>query len=167
MPNEPKLPDFDQFSRWLTARLSRPAAGTPERFAEVHVAAREARDEFIRARQDVTPAGVEVLQLLAAADSDASLPPEITTPRGFRISLALDEGGDGEPASIGVLVTCPADLIAAVQDKMVYLWSDSQRFELGQFDAEGKALGTLPAGIEITASDFAQGKVKLETPAGD
>ncbi len=167
MPNEPKLPDFDQFSRWLAGRLNRPAADTPERFARVHLAAREARAEFVAARQDLTPAGVEVLELLAAADSDASLPPEITTARGFRISLAFDEGSDGEPASIGVLVTSPAALIAAVQDKTVYLWSGSQRFELGQFDAEGKAIGTLPAGIEITASDFAQGKVKLETPEID
>jgi len=167
MANEPKLPDFDQFSRWLAARLNRPAADTPERFARAYLAAREARDEFVRARQEVTPAGIEVLQLLAAADSDASLPPEITTARGFRVSLAFDEGGDGEPASIGVLVTCPAGLIAAVEDKTVYLWSGSQRFELGQFDAEGKAIGTLPAGIEITASDFAQGRIKLETPEGD
>ena len=29
-----------------------------------------------------------------------------------------------------------------------------------------KALGTLPAGIEITLSDFAKGIVKLEAPSG-
>ena len=165
MPNESKLPDFDQFSRWLAARLNRPVA-TPERFAQVHGAAREARDEFVQARQDLAPAGVEVLQLLAAADRDESLPPEITTPRGFRISLAYEEGSDAEAPSIGVLVTCPSALIPDVQGKTVYLWSGNERFELGQFDAEGKAIGTLPSGIEITASEFAQGKVKLEAPDG-
>jgi hypothetical protein len=163
MPNERKAPDFDQFSRWLTARLNRPAA-TPERFAPLQAAARAARDEFVQARQDLAPAGVEVLELMAAADRDESLPPEVTTPRGFRISLGYEEGSDGERASIGVLVTSPAALIADVEGKTVYLWSGSERFELGQFDAEGKALGTLPAGIEITASDFALGTVKLETP---
>jgi hypothetical protein len=40
--------------------------------------------------------------------------------------------------------------------RSVYLWYGSTRFELGQFDADGKALGTLPAGIEITLSDFAR-----------
>jgi hypothetical protein len=165
MPDEPKAPDFDQFSRWLATRLSGVAA-TPDRFDEVRVAAREARTEFLQARQDLVPAGIEVLELLAAADRDESLPPEITTPRGFRISLAFEEGSDGDLSSIGVLVTCPPALIAEVQGKTAYLWSGSERFELGQFDAEGKAIGTLPAGIEITASDFAFGKVKLEAPDG-
>jgi hypothetical protein len=45
-----------------------------------------------------------------------------------------------------------------------FLWNGSQRFELGQFDADGKAIGTLPAGIEITMSDFAAGHIKLEEP---
>jgi hypothetical protein len=55
-------------------------------------------------------------------------------------------------------------MIADCAGKTVYLWSGNQRFELGEFDVEGKAIGTLPGGIEITASDFASGNVKLETP---
>jgi hypothetical protein len=47
---------------------------------------------------------------------------------------------------------------------MVCLWKDEERFELGQFDAEGKAIGTLPAGVEMSAADFTQGKVKLQAP---
>jgi hypothetical protein len=175
MSNEPKLPNFDQFSRWLASRLNEQAVGA-DQFEQVHLAARDARDEFIRALREVAApeaaAGAgqgafEVLQLLAAADRDDSLPPEITTPRGFRISLAYDEGGGAEPASIGVLVVCPPDRVSAVEGKTVYLWSGNERFELGQFDAEGKAVGTLPAGIEITSSDFAAGRLKLEAPESD
>jgi hypothetical protein len=167
MPNEPKLPDFDQFSRWLAARVGGQALGA-ERFDELQAAAREARDEFIEAARRAAPAAeqgsFEVLQLLAAADSDAALPPEIITPKGFRITLAYDEGSDTESASIGVLVNCPPELQGLIEGRTVYLWNGSERFELGQFDAEGKALGTLPAGIEITASDFAHGRIKLEAP---
>ena len=55
-------------------------------------------------------------------------------------------------------------MIDEVQGKTVYLRNGAARFELGQFDSDGKALGTLPAGIEITLSDFAKGLVKLEAP---
>jgi hypothetical protein len=172
MSHEPKLPDFNQFSRWLASRISRPAF-TAEHFGELQSAARSARDEFIEAQLQGAPqaegakgaCSFEVLQLLAAADGDAALPPEITTPRGFRITVAYEEEGDAESSSIGVLVNCPPELIGEVDGKTVYLWSGSERFELGQFDAEGKAIGVLPAHIEISAADFAQGKVKLEAPA--
>jgi hypothetical protein len=63
-----------------------------------------------------------------------------------------------------VLVQCPPELIDTVQGETAYLWNGQQRFELGPFDSEGKAIGTLPAGIEISASDFALGNVKLEEP---
>jgi hypothetical protein len=163
MSHESKLPDFDEFSRWLASRLSQQSLSA-EHFARLRAAARDARDEFVLAQRPASPGSFEVLQLLAAADHDAALPPEITTPRGFRVSLAYDEGNGEEGASIGVLVTSPPDMIADVWGKTVYLWSGNQRFELGQFDAEGKALGTLPGGIDITASDLASGHVKLETP---
>jgi hypothetical protein len=108
---------------------------------------------------------LEVLQLLAAADkSDSSRLPELTTARGFRVTLAYEEGRDATEASICVLVRCPPELIDAVQGQSAFLWNGAERFELGQFDSEGKAIGTLPAGIEISLSDFAQGKVKLEEP---
>lgn len=171
MSHEPKLPNFNQFSRWLASRISR-AELKAGRYEELQSAALAARDEFIEARREAAlqsegpqaEGSFEVLQLLAAADRDAALPPEITTPRGFRITLAYEEGSGTDSSSIGVLVNCPPQLIGEVEGKTAYLWSGSERFELGQFDAEGKAIGTLPAGIEISAADFAQGKVKLETP---
>jgi hypothetical protein len=171
MSHEPKLPDFDQFSRWLASRAGRPALKA-ERREDLQSAALAARAEFVEARRQAagqagSPKGrdsVEVLQLLAAADGDAALPPEITTPRGFRISLAYEEGVATDSSSIGVLVSCPPGSNGAFEGKTVYLWSGSDRFELGQFDAEGKAIGTLPAGIRIDAADLAEGKVKLEAP---
>jgi len=177
MSNEAKLPDFNQFSRWLASRMNRPGI-TAERYPELESAARDARHEFLETRRESMPqsssaqadggvdaeGSVEVLQLLAAAQSDASLPPEITTPRGFRISFADEDDTDGTPSSMVVLVTCPPELSTSIEGKMVYLWKDEERFELGQFDAEGKAIGTLPAGVEISAADFTQGKVKLEAP---
>jgi hypothetical protein len=105
------------------------------------------------------------LQLLAAADkSDSPRPADLTTARGFRVTLAFEEGGGGDLSSICVLVQCPPELIESVQGETAYLWNGAQRFELGQFDVEGKAIGTLPAGIEISPSDFAMGNVKLEEP---
>jgi hypothetical protein len=168
MSQETKLPDFDQFSRWLASRPS-PQGIDSARFEPLRAAARAARDEYAATRQELphgegAPGSFEVLQLLAAADGAESLPSEITTSRGFRLTLADEEIGSTEATSIGVLVTCPPDLIDAAVGKSVYLWSGAQRFEIGEFDAEGKAVGELPSGIEIKASDFALGKVRLETP---
>jgi hypothetical protein len=159
-----KLPSFDQFSRWLAARLDQPAL-RPERYETLREAARAARDEFVQTRPAAAQGLLEVLYLLAAADkSESSQLPEMTTPRGFRVLLAHDEGGGSRAATIGVLVYCPTELISALEGQTACLWYGTERFELGQFDGEGKAIGELPAGVDITASDFAQGKVKLEEP---
>jgi hypothetical protein len=171
MSRQPKPPSFDQFSRWLAARVDQPRLDAAH-YETLREAAREARNEFVAAHaaagaHDPTEGqgSLEVLHLLAAADkSESSLLPEITTPRGFRVILAYEEATDGEPASICVLVHCPAELIGALEGQSVCLWHGTQRFELGQFDGEGKAIGVLPAGLQITASDFAAGRVKLETP---
>jgi len=163
MSNETKLPDFDDFSRWLTARVDRPTIRR-ERHDAVIAAAREARDEFVLTRRPAQ-GSFEVLQLLAAADkSDTARPPEMTTARGFHVTLAYDEGTASAEPSICVLVRSPPELVPAIEGQFVYLWNGAQRFELGQFDAEGKAIGILPAGIQISVSDFTQGRVKLEEP---
>jgi hypothetical protein len=176
MPHDPLRPDFDTFTRWLAANNGdrELTARSEERHRKLIAAARAARDEMLRAiGTPLTSAAgtgrerphVEVLQLLAAADkSDSSRPPELITARGFRVSLAYDEGIAPDAASICVLVRCPPELIGAVQGKSAFLWNGTERFELGQFDTEGKAIGALPAGIEISLSDFAMGKIKLEEP---
>jgi hypothetical protein len=172
MLKDSKVPSFEEFARWLSLRSARP---TPDeaRYESLRAAASAARGEFLAARSNVAPnpdassrhGYLEVLQLLAAADkSESPRPADLTTARGFRVTLAFEEGGGGDVSSICVLVQCPPELIESVQGETAYLWNGAQRFELGQFDTEGKAVGTLPAGIEISPSDFAMGNVKLEEP---
>ena len=172
MLKDSNVPTFEEFARWLTLRSPQPVQDEARR-QRLRAAARDARDEFLTAQRGLAPnpdAGAryghfEVLQLLAAAaKSESPRPADLTTARGFRVTLAFEEGGGGDVSSICVLVQCPPELIESVQGETAYLWNGAQRFELGQFDAEGKAIGTLPAGIEISPSDFAMGNVKLEEP---
>lgn len=173
MSNNEKLPGFDTFTRWLAGRSPTPSVND-ERYGKLLAAARDARDEFLKAQRGVTQdmsqpaansAHFEVLTLMAAADrSGSSRPPEVTTARGFRVTLSYEEGEGAEASSICVLVRCPPEMIDHVQGETAYLWNGKERFEIGQFDSEGKAIGTLPAGIEISPSDFAMGNVKLEEP---
>ena len=171
MSKDSNAPSFEEFARWLALRT--PPTLDEARYERLRAGARDARDEFLTGQRGIAPTAdasaryghFEVLQLLAAADkSESPRPADLTTARGFRVTLAFDEGGGGDVSSICVLVQCPPELIESVQGETAYLWNGAQRFELGQFDAEGKAIGTLPAGIEISPSDFAMGNVKLEEP---
>jgi nicotinamidase-related amidase len=172
MENERPAPDFGDFARWIAAR-QRAAPEFREPTERLLAAARRARDDIATTRishpptrgSQSGPTIVEVLTLLAAASTDSGLPPpELMTPRGFRVTLSYEEESGAGRTSICVLVRCPQEMIDEVQGKTVYLRNGAARFELGQFDSDGKALGTLPAGIEITLSDFAKGLVKLEAP---
>jgi hypothetical protein len=172
MLKDSKVPSFEEFARWLALRSPHPTLDEG-RYQRLRAAARDARDEFLVARRGIAPnpgasahhGHFEVLHLLAAADkSESPRPADLTTARGFHVTLAFEEGGGGDVSSICVLVQCPPELIESAQGETAYLWNGAQRFELGPFDAEGKAIGTLPAGIEISPSDFAMGNVKLEEP---
>jgi hypothetical protein len=166
-------PDFEQFAKWTASQFGRRGTDA-SRYDVLLSAARVARDETInnsrieaRDLSEILTSGrnLEVLQLLAAASADdAARPPELTTARGFRVTLAYEEGEDAGDSSICVLVQCPPEKLSQVQGSTAYLWNGSERFELGQFDADGKAIGTLPVGVQISISDFALGKVKLEEP---
>jgi hypothetical protein len=175
MPPERPPPSFSELARWVAAHQNA-VLRDREAPGELLAAARQAREEWLlvsrsstvqSAGADADRAEIEVLRLLAAASTDANTrPPELMTPRGFRVTLAYEEESNANPSSICVLVRCPPEMIGQVQGGAVYLWYGSMRFELGKFDADGKAIGTLPAGIEITLSDFAKGTVKLEAPSG-
>src|SRR5205807_922341 len=101
MPNDPRHPDFPQFSRWVARKLAAANPLTPDP-ATLHAAAREARDEFRSTVREhrahlagarLKVGRLETLTLLAAADHGASTrPPEMTTARGFKVTLAYDEG---------------------------------------------------------------------------
>jgi hypothetical protein len=119
MPGSATRPDLQEFSRWLATKAgaSATSTGTSQRLLR---AARAARDEAICI---ATAAGnlsqlalghrsVEVLQLLAAATADDSArPPELTTARGFKVTLAYDDGATQDKASICALVVSPPELI--------------------------------------------------------
>jgi hypothetical protein len=162
-------PEFLKFARFVAAQ-TRPRTG--ERQAPEHLlaTARAARDEFIRggSREPRAAGSVctfETLQLLAAASKDAgSRLPELVTQRGFKVAFAYDEGTGRDAPSVAVLVQCPLDLVSRLQGTTVYLWNGSERYEIGDFDVDGKALGVLPAGIEVTPKDVAGGSMRLEEP---
>ena len=171
MSSHNSRPTFDQFTRWV-AKSHAPGVSVevPEAIRE---AARAARDEAITMARTAMvdlpltgPVGsIEVIRLLAAASTDTkSRLPELVTAKGFRVTLSYDEGTGGYGSSICVLVRAPSELIDEVQGQTAFLWNGAERFELGQFDCDGKAIGTLPAGIEISLSDFVTGRVKLEGP---
>ncbi len=165
MRSESTPPSFEAFCRWVAATaggsVDSPAApgaldaSAGRRYEVLIAAARRARY--------VVPRHLETLRLLAAADRSAPRPPEMATARGFLVSIAYDEGAE-RASSLCVLVRCPLELVEQMQGETVYLWSGTERFELGQFDADGKAIGTLPAGIEITLSDLSSGRVRLDEP---
>lgn len=158
-------PDFRAFTRWVARRFGSQALKlqVPEHLL---AAARAARDAAQTADATTSArANMEVLELLAAASTDeAGVLPELTTPLGFRVTLAFDGVRDDPATTIGVLVRCPPSLLNNMKTQTPYLWSGDARYQLGQFDVDGKAFGTLPTQVRITVSDFMQGKVKLEVP---
>jgi hypothetical protein len=171
MTSDSTPPDFQAFTRWVASRFAVRAENRkpPENLVAAARAARDATLSATRAAQpNLSTSGggrrqIEILQLLAAASMDeGSRLPELSTPRGFRVTLAYDERLGAIGSSIGVLVQCPPNLIEQVQGQTAYLWNGDERLVLGQFDSDGKAIGTLPVGTEITLSDFKSGKVKLE-----
>lgn len=170
MTDPDPVPDFDQFSRWLKAKWDKPRAQA-ESYSSVYVAAQEARNAFVAGRNDVNAltalpndvaGSVEVVQLLAAADGDAVIPPELTTALGFRIHFSFGGAAD-QDSLVYVLIYCPSDRVADLTGSSAHLWIANERFAMGQFDAEGKTLGALPAGVSVTAADFLNGTISLET----
>jgi hypothetical protein len=171
MHPENAAPSFNEFLRFV-ARRYRPSLRGSTPPEQVLAAAQAARKE-LRApgpgdspAHGVSPLGkdCEVLELLAASSQNTARPSELVTVRGFRVRLDYRDGTDTEPSSICVQVQCPEQWVDYVQGRIAYLWSGTERFELGEFDADGKAIGTLPASIEMTLTDLATGRVRLEAP---
>lgn len=171
MRPETTTPSFDEFLRFVAAKYPpSPSQSTPPE--RLLAAARAARRE-LRAPGAAHPTApsarplgnvYEVLELLAASSQATARPSELVTVRGFRVRLDYRDGTDIDPVSICVLVQCPEQWVGCIQGRIAYLWNGTQRFELGEFDADGKAIGTLPAGIEMTLTDLASGRYRLEAP---
>lgn len=169
---ETSAPAFEDFLRFLASRRDssqRASAPSDRMLAAARAAHEELRSPSLRDQRalrgdPLAKSRIEVLELLAASSGDMARPAELLTVRGFRVRLDYRDGTDAEPPSICVLVQCPEEWIASVQGQVAYLWNGAERFELGEFDPDGKAIGTLPAGIEITLADFTAGRIKLDTP---
>ncbi len=165
MSGEPSNRDFPAFTRWVAKKFGAQAE-TVRPSEQLAAAARGARDEMLRARATQTPDEIEVLTVVAAADyTEAMLLTDMTTARGYRVSFAFDENDTAQASGVGVRVQCPASLIGRNEGRSPALWKGAERFELGQFDGDGKAIGTLPPGIDITPADLAHGLVKLQEPS--
>jgi hypothetical protein len=78
------------------------------------------------------------------------------------VTLASELGVEPGAATLCVLVRCPAGLMDSIEGQIACLCRGAERFELGEFDSEGKAIGTLPAAVDITLSDFSRGIIRLE-----
>ena len=174
MPPEQPPPDFDSFARWVASRFGATDTGAvpPDRLV---AAARDARDASGTSGPAMPgapqPSGsparvIEVLEFLAAASAEETArPPELVTGRGFRVALAYENTNHSQMPAICVLVQCPVKWAVCLEGETVFLWLGPERYELGQLDADGKAIGFLPAGIRVTMADFSSGVVRLETPA--
>jgi hypothetical protein len=165
--------EFERFAKRTAAQLP-PRHTNTDCYIRMLSAAGAVRDEHlgpIEATGAACPKSrnnihIEALQLLAAASAEeATKSPELATARGHRVTLAYDEGERAEQPSICVLVRSPSELLRHVQNETAYLWNGWKRFEFWQFDPDGEAIGTLPSGAQISLSDFASSKVKLEEPA--
>ncbi len=169
---ETVIPSFDEFLRFVASK-HRPSGSESTPTEPERAAARAARQALRGLGLSARPAScgdllrgnsIEVLELLAASSQDTPRPSELVTVRGFRVQLDYRDASGDEPSSLCVLVKCPEQWVECVQGRIAYLWNGAERFELGEFDADGKAIGTLPAGIEISLPDFTTGRVKLEAP---
>jgi hypothetical protein len=88
------------------------------------------------------------------------------TARGFRVQVSHEEDLLSGTASLCVLVQAPQRLVGKVTGARIYLWSGNERHEIGELDAEGKAIGVLPIGLQISGKDLLAGRVMLEEPDG-
>jgi hypothetical protein len=167
MTGAPIPPRVAAFARWI-ARRDRAGAdrAAPAPVPEAIIAAARAARAAQLALLDGGVAAVgSRIEVLAASDTGPpGLPQALLTARGFRIALSYDEAEDGTGRSLCVLVQAPPEFAARVNGAEVFLRSGDRRFPIGHFDADGKALGTLPVGFEISPADLAAGRVLLEEP---
>jgi hypothetical protein len=163
-------PEVAAFARWVAARFQvlplRDLGGLPT--LKLRSAADQARRDALAVLGQVAgmPARrLEPIETLAASSpDDKGLPAEMRTARGFRVLLSYEEEPMYGTASLCVLVQAPPQLAARIAGSRVYLWHGSDRHEIGELDADGKAMGVLPVGLQISPADLVAGRVMLEEP---
>ena len=144
---------LENFAHWLLSNRRRSAREIDRRVLD---SARQARDQyqkgFEEASTDLRSVSVvfERIELMAAADTtEDRLLPRMRTPRGFSISPIYRLGAAPGEAPAYLLIECPADLARLVEGETACFFVAGRRIELGQFDADGKVTGALPASIEL------------------
>lgn len=105
----------------------------------------------------VTPAWFHderVLLMAAADDSTGVSAPRILTDQGFAITPFYRLGATaGEPPT-AVVIECPKGQIENYRERTAYLELGGQLIEVGPFGEDGKAQGTLPAGVKFELESF-------------
>jgi hypothetical protein len=160
MSHSPNPGSFKDFLRWLAE--SEPTAGadstppSPELLAAANLAWRETQS--LRAAQPQAPGArvgqryyQEDLELMAAADlAHGGHPvPRLRTPNGFVISALYKGNSIAGSAPIALLVECPVDSIELFKGLRVQVLAGDRWVEIGAIDADGKATGDLPEGMDF------------------
>jgi len=151
MSNSPKPASFDDFLRWLAESSPIPLADSAPPPSDVLAAANLAWRETQSLRSAGQGYYQEHLELMAAADLDnGGHPlPRLRTPNGFVISALYGTNSPAGSAPIALLVECPAASIELFKGLHVQVLAGDRWVEIGEIDADGKATGDLPDGVDF------------------
>jgi hypothetical protein len=160
MSNSPKPGSFEHFLSWLAE--SKPTTGvdvappSSDVLAAANIAWRETQVLKSAQRETLGPhfgqgPYQEDLELMAAADLDNSGHPlpRLRTPNGFVISALYGTHGTAGTAPIALLVECPLASIELFKGLRVQVLAGNRWVEIGEIDADGKATGDLPDGMDF------------------
>jgi hypothetical protein len=160
MSDSSKPRSFSDFLRWLAESKPDKGADLPPPSLDVLAAARLAWRETQSLRSEQPEAFTphfgqgfyrEDLELMAAADLDLEGHPlpRLRTPNGFVISALYGTHSTARIAPIALLVECPVDSIAQFKGLRVQVLAGNLWVEIGEIDADGKATGDLPEGMDF------------------
>jgi hypothetical protein len=160
MSNSPKPGSFRDFLRWLTESSSSTDADFAPPSADVLAAAnlawRETQSLRSAQREALGPhfgqgSYQEDLELMAAADlENTGYPlPRLRTPNGFVISALYGTNSLAGTAPIALLVECPVASIELFKGLRVQVLAGNRWVDIGEIDADGKATGDLPKGMDF------------------
>jgi hypothetical protein len=160
MSNSPEPGSFEDFLRWLAE--SRPSAGAESAppsstvLAAANLAWRETQSLRSEQREELGPpvgqrTYYEDLELMAAADldNDGHPLPRLRTPNGFVISTLYGTHRGAGAAPIALLVECPVASIELFKGLRVQVLAGDRWVDIGEIDADGKAIGDLPDGMDF------------------
>jgi hypothetical protein len=159
MSDSPKPGSFRDFLRWLAESSPSAGADLAAPSADLIAAANRAwrETQSLRSAQPETPGPPvahgfyhEDLELMAAAELDKGQPlPRLRTPNGFVISALYGTQRMAGTAPIALLVECPVASIELFKGLRVQVLSGDRWVDVGEIDADGKATGDLPEGMDF------------------